>query len=151
MLSNATKSLLKISQVESCNSISLEPYQRIPFVWENKTKPKRIKLALYDGVDFWGYSGDLAINSSTETIVLRKMSDPTTYRILSIQIEITNTVTFIHIVSPSPKFMIKNNVPGTVLLVYQHAIMDESLDHEHSFPKEFIFNVGYKEEKPFGY
>ena len=67
--------------------------------------------------------------------MLRKMSDPTTYRILSIQIEKTNTVTFIHIVLPSPKYMIKNNVPGTNLLVYQHAIMDEHLDHEHSFPK----------------
>ena len=80
------------------------------------------------------------------------MSDPTTYRILSIQIEITNTVTFIHIVQPTtPKYMLSNDVPGTTLMAYQHAIMDETLDHEHSFPKEFIFNVEYKEEQPFGY
>lgn len=31
------------------------------------------------------------------------------------------------------------------------AIMDEGLDHEHNFPKEFIYNVDYNEEKPFGY
>jgi hypothetical protein len=151
MLSNATKSLIKICQVESCDSISLEPYQRLPFVWENKTKPKLIKLALYDGTDYWGYSGDLSIASSTESIVLRKMSDPTTYRILSIQIEITNTVTFIHIVLPSPKYMIKNEVPGSNLMVYQHAIMDERLDHEHSFPREFVFAAHYMEETAFGY
>ena len=53
------------------------------------------------------------------------MSDPTTYRILSIQVEITNTVTFIHIVLPSsPKYMLSNTVPGTTLLAYQHAILD---------------------------
>ena len=63
------------------------------------------------------------------------MSDPTTYRILTIQIEITNTVTFIHIVQPLPKYILKNSIPGTTLLVYQTAIMDERLDHEHSFPK----------------
>lgn len=86
MLSNATKSLIKICQVESCDSISLHPYERLPFFWENKSKPKRIKLALYDGVDFWGWSGDLSIDKSIETIVLRKMSEPTEYRILTIQI-----------------------------------------------------------------
>lgn len=135
MLSNATKWLIKICQAESCDSISLEPYQRIPFFWENKQKPSLIKLALYDGVNFWGWSGDLSIQKSTETIVLRKMSDPTEYRILSIQIEITNTVTFIHIVLPLPKYVLKNNVPGSILQVYQTAILDEHLDLEHSFPK----------------
>jgi hypothetical protein len=29
--------------------------------------------------------------------------------------------------------------------------MDEKLDLEYSFPKEFVFNVKNKEEKPFGY
>ena len=53
------------------------------------------------------------------------MSDPTTYRILSIQVENTNTVTFIHILQPtSPKYILTNSVPGTTLLAYQHAIMD---------------------------
>lgn len=45
-----------------------------------------IKLALYDKVDYWGWSGDISIEKSTETIVLRKMSDPREYRILTIQI-----------------------------------------------------------------
>jgi hypothetical protein len=86
MLSNATKSLIKICQVESCDSISLEPYQRIPFFWENKYKPMFIKISSYDGKDFWGYSGNLTIEKSTETIVLRKSNDPTVYRIFSIYI-----------------------------------------------------------------
>ena len=98
MLSNATKLLIKICQAESCDSITLNPYERLPFFWENKTKLKRIKISAYDGVDFWGYSGNLTIEKSTDTIVLRKSADPTMYRIFSIQIEITNTVSFIHII-----------------------------------------------------
>lgn len=76
MLSNGTKSLIKICQIESCDSISLNPFERLPFFWENKSKPHRIKLALYDKVDYWGWSGDISIEKSTETIVLRKMSNP---------------------------------------------------------------------------
>jgi hypothetical protein len=151
MLSNATKLLIKICQAESCDSVTLNPYERIPFFWENKAKLKRIKISAYDGVDFWGYSGNLTIEKSTETIVLRKSAEPTKYRIFSIQIEITNTVTFIHIIESSPKYLISNSIPGTTLQVYQAAIMDERLDLEYSFPKEFVFNVKYTEEKPFGY
>lgn len=47
--------------------------------------------------------------------------------------------------------MLSNNIPGTILQVYQNAIMDEKNDMEHSFPKDFIFNIKYKEEIPFGY
>ena len=52
--------------------LTLNPYERLPFFWENKTKLKRIKISAYDGVDFWGYSGNLTIEKSTDTIVLRK-------------------------------------------------------------------------------
>jgi len=57
MLSNATKTLIKICQVESCDSITLNPYERVPFFWENKKKARYIKISSYDGQDFWGYSG----------------------------------------------------------------------------------------------
>lgn len=123
----------------------------MPFFWENKAKLKCIRVSAYDGNDFWGYSGNLTIEKSTETLVLRKSSDPTMYRVFSIQVEITSTVTFIHILESSPKYLITNCVPGTILQVYQTAIMDEKLDLEISFPKEFVFNVKYREEKAFGY
>ena len=86
MLSNATKSLLKICQAESCSSITLNSYERVPFFWENVTKPKLIKMASFDGSDFWGFSGNIAINKSTETVVLRNSSDPTKFRVFSVQI-----------------------------------------------------------------
>jgi hypothetical protein len=106
----------------------------VPFFWENRAKPKLIRLSSYDGVDLWGYSGNLTISKSTETVVLRKSSDPTMYRIFTLQIEITNTVTFIHILEPTPTYYISNKIPGTVLQVYQQSIMDETIDHECSFP-----------------
>jgi hypothetical protein len=86
MLSNATKLLIKLCQAESCDSVTLNPYERLPFFWENKAKPKCIRISAYDGSDFWGYSGNLTIEKSTETIVLRKSSDPTMYRVFSIQV-----------------------------------------------------------------
>jgi hypothetical protein len=67
------------------------------------------------------------------------------YRVFSIQVEVTSTVTFIHILESSPKYLIANCVPGTTLQVYQTAIMDEKLDLEMSFPKEFVFNVKFRE------
>lgn len=45
---------------------------------------------------------------------------------------------------PTPKYVISNNIPGTTLQVYQAAILDEKLDFEYSFPKEFVFNVRFK-------
>ena len=98
MLSNATKMMVKICQAESCDSITLNRFERLPFFWESKSKPKFIKISAYDGEDFWGYSGNLSIIKSTETVILRKSSNPTMYRIFSLQIEVTNTVTFIHII-----------------------------------------------------
>ncbi len=61
MLSNATKCLIKMCQADSCNSISLDPFERLPFFWQDKRKPKFIKISLYDGIDFWGFSGNLTI------------------------------------------------------------------------------------------
>lgn len=65
MLSNATKLLVKICQAESCDSITLNPYERVPFFWENKAKLRYIRISAYDGNDFWGYSGNLTIEKST--------------------------------------------------------------------------------------
>ena len=47
MLSNATKYAVKICQANSVNSMTLNSGQRVPFFWENKHKPKQIKLAFY--------------------------------------------------------------------------------------------------------
>ena len=70
--------------MESCQSMTLEPFERVPFFWENKNRPKLIKMALFDENEMWGYSGPVKIDQSTQSFVIRQASDPKKYKLMSI-------------------------------------------------------------------
>ncbi len=58
----------------------------MPFFWENKSKPRQIKIAALKGDTMWGYSGPLTISHNTHSFVVRNTADTIDYRILSLQI-----------------------------------------------------------------
>jgi hypothetical protein len=86
ILSNTTNYIVKVCQIESCESVKLEPGERVEFFWENKAKPAQIKIAALRGEQMWGYSGPLTIEYNTHWFVVRNSSDISDYRILSLQI-----------------------------------------------------------------
>ena len=48
----------------------------------------------------------------------------------------------------SPKYIVANKVNGSKIALYQTAVFESDFE----FPsKDFVFNVNYMEEKPFGY
>lgn len=52
----------------------LEPGERMPFFWQNKSKPRQIKIAALKDNLMWGYSGPLSIEHNTHSFVVRNNS-----------------------------------------------------------------------------
>ena len=86
ILSNTTSSSIKVCQVNSFDSITLEPEQRLPFLWESKQKPRAIKIALLDDHQLWGYSGAITIDRSTRGFILRNNSQVGSYKLISTEV-----------------------------------------------------------------
>jgi hypothetical protein len=101
----------------------------------------------------WGYSGPLPVDHNTHSFVVRNNSNISDYRILSLQVENTNTVNFLHIIDCHPKngnnIMLCNHFEGTTLRFYQVAIFKK--DYEMQNPQEYTFIVKPGNELPFGY
>jgi hypothetical protein len=129
ILSNTTNYIIKVCQLESCESMKVEPGERLPFFWENKAKPTQIKIAALKGMQMWGYSGPLPIDRNTHSFVVRNASKVSDYRILSLQIENTNTINFVHIIDCHPKkgnnIMLCNQVEGVTLRFSQKCLLEK--------------------------
>lgn len=91
----------------------------------------------------WGYSGPLSISQNTHSFVIRNSQDIKDYRILSTQIETTNTINFVHIIDCNPKngnnIMLCNQIEGVTLTFVQLGIFEK--DYEMLNPHEYIFTV----------
>lgn len=101
----------------------------------------------------WGYSGPLSIAHNTHSFVVRNSQNVNDYRILSTQIETTNTINFVHIIDCNPKngnnIMLCNHIEGVTLTFVQLGIFEK--DYEMLNPSEYIFKVKAGEQLPFGY
>ena len=80
----------------------------------------------------WGYSGPLPVDSSTHSFVVRNSSNNLDYRILSLQVEITNAFNYLHIMDCHPKkgnnIMLCNYFEGATLKFYQMAIFKKDYE-----------------------
>lgn len=83
----------------------------------------------------WGYSGPLSIFRNTHSFVVRNTSNISDYRILSLQIENTNTINFVHIVDCHPKkgnnIMLCNHFEAATLRFYQMGIFNRDFEMQN--------------------
>jgi hypothetical protein len=77
----------------------------------------------------WGYSGPLTIVHNTHSFVVRNPTKISDYRILSLHVENTNTINFVHIIDCHPKkgnnIMLCNHVEGITLIFFQKGIFEK--------------------------
>lgn len=97
VLQNSTNMKIKVCQAQSCESMNLQKNERVPFYWENKKKPLEIKIAAFTETQMWGYSGPMQIKQNVHSFVLRNSVKMFEYKIFSITLENTNTITIVHI------------------------------------------------------
>jgi|JI6StandDraft_1071083.scaffolds.fasta_scaffold21678_5 hypothetical protein len=72
MIVNSTSGCIKVNQVDSLISTTLEPQERQPFFWESQKKPKKVRISTFDENSFWGYSGPLSLEQNSQCFTLRK-------------------------------------------------------------------------------
>lgn len=76
----------------------------------SKSAERKIEVTIEDSENLWYFSAPLTIDKLADTFIVRNVKDSTIYKVFSLEPEITENVTFIHIVSADNKYVIQNDI-----------------------------------------